>query len=1598
MVNEREASNLFRVPAPISVEQEQILFGPRSLSPSNGMCSITFGFRIISNRNGHTLSIERLRRALRALIRKHTALRTALSADATGTCLQSIVPIIDDEQLLFELTVMNIDDHEDIRRIEAHIQHSMRFDLEMGRLLHCHILHRRLLSEVDTVLFSIHRSAFDSISKSIFFRDLTIAYDADEDILFVDDVNSLQYIDYAIYERAMDINASHDFWRLQMVGYDFPHRRVNHESVGGPITVDIPMDDDLACRFLDYMRVHQVTPFQLGLAIFYVFLFQLSNGEKDLCVTCLQTNRNRPELLDVIGLFQTYLPYRLQFDPQNSFDQLLERVRHQCLTAAHFVLPPPDLPLPDVMFSFIALPANHDQAILDGLLLEPISLLGLETEAKCHLMCSLTYDQSVANHQISWSFTCARNSSDLEAIQASMEQYSSLVRHLLTSNQFQPLSRLLILTSNQQANEQDETDRLSNVNGAIPSVTSHSQQLYNTYSQRHLFPDALIECDLPPVVFSSHAFFSSPPIFTNQAFVPDPFDTDPSVQLGLIPKISRSISAPIASAFTSHGSTIRRAKSRYVSLEAKGIDEGERHSLLVQENIVETDPKEETTTELHLPNIPDPLLVLRDEHDRVIFTSQYTCRQIIEKIRNWEKLREFFVDNIQTDSIGNEVSRYIIRTVQQLKPSDVARVMLKLCAYREAYVNDLFEQLMQLFPNQLLIENESGSRDPESDYDVSLASSDGTDADIDACVMFNQFFSRHWSLPSSLVFDTNLYPRHLNTIEPKFHVQGTGLGIFLHLPCDYPYYFFNEVNDYKQNKMSVIKLRKYMTGLEWQRYVATIVQDDSDPSLTEFFRTADRTYWKYTQRLLRSISDLDPLITSALLEITNILPMLDYPTYDTTNFELLWTRIEHELKPLIIEQGNRLFIFYLRQARQIERAIRNRKDRYEDSILNPILRIPLAEMLYIDALIVSMRHKFAKAVYFASETCVAEGSLFYTGIEQYNNHADQSFVKNRNLRTNLITNNQLYQSINEQYSGFLKDIKHYSKKQVHDGRIIYRSSKYLYRLLSTMVDSSKNQWNRMGNDRHEEMKNLKTKVEQLLLSIRKCKYPFDGLSSIDRAQISECFALGIFATHSQLEKYWAYRRLLLDSSSALFKYRETTWGTIPAPDARLKIRDLLTDDMKTWVMHRREEPDGTWMGFLLCLTQFLLRTDGFPRIDECQNSVLIEMNPSHLVHTPSSVEQFQFIVGDLVLECNEKIYHSHSRGLLDSLPDLVRYLFDWNRSRFNIVTRYARQEEYRRVKRSRVEERITLQNYVTGVLFGILLGCIQMCILAPILFLIRPIQKSVWIVKTVGGVRQPSDRLLLNIRAAYLSLTTGNISVVHDWRIIDTGVTIDDSYGTRRWVSDIIGLMRLLSITLIEGIVWFSWVTVMMSIIGLMAISVLLNYLYIVRNAYIVCSIGVCLIDSVLNTWTTIRRHLLLNDLIMAQSLATIRENQRTRASYLSMLFYILLGVLLNTILLLLDPAHARHQWIDVIPFAKIIDTRASHFSSLQLIALVITQGVANTFIGVINSNAAGEGRLPDFELSCRARIDRKEWLNFPIGTICSVLKFRARRRDQDKR
>ena len=184
----------------------------------------------------------------------------------------------------------------------------------------------------------------------------------------------------------------------------------------------ISFDKKISTSFLDYASAHQVTPFQLGLATFYAFLFKLTHGQTDLCIASINANRYRSELQDMIGMFVATLPYRLQLDSSWSFDELVKHVREKCLSILEHSHYPLQHILADLhlnqsnalflqtMFDFIIASSNVNDLSLNGTSLEEVSMEQLSEVAKFDFSLTFIYNPTFDDDDIlSCSFVCSRD-------------------------------------------------------------------------------------------------------------------------------------------------------------------------------------------------------------------------------------------------------------------------------------------------------------------------------------------------------------------------------------------------------------------------------------------------------------------------------------------------------------------------------------------------------------------------------------------------------------------------------------------------------------------------------------------------------------------------------------------------------------------------------------------------------------------------------------------------------------------------------------------------------------------------------------------------------------------------------------------------------------------------------------------------------------------------------------------------------------------------------------------------------------------------------------------------------------------------------------
>ncbi|CAF1559304.1 unnamed protein product [Adineta steineri] len=226
------------------------------------------------------------------------------------------------------------------------------------------------------------------------------------------------------------MTTSREFWYLQLEEYNLEsrlslpvdrHRLSNDHRSSSACITHIPFDNEISQLFLDYASAHHVTLFQLGLSTLCALLFKLTHGENDLCISSLNANRYRNELQNIIGMFISTLPYRIQLDPQWSFDDLVKYVREKCssiLEHSHYPLQhilanshinQSNISFLETMFDFVTISSHSDELSLDGASVKQVPSEQSFEVAKFDFMLTFMYNTILENNRLSCRLTCSND-------------------------------------------------------------------------------------------------------------------------------------------------------------------------------------------------------------------------------------------------------------------------------------------------------------------------------------------------------------------------------------------------------------------------------------------------------------------------------------------------------------------------------------------------------------------------------------------------------------------------------------------------------------------------------------------------------------------------------------------------------------------------------------------------------------------------------------------------------------------------------------------------------------------------------------------------------------------------------------------------------------------------------------------------------------------------------------------------------------------------------------------------------------------------------------------------------------------------------------
>jgi hypothetical protein len=321
---------------PLTFDQERLIW-LHEMDPGLVSWNVDAGSRVTGN-----LDLPALRGALRLLVARHAAWRTVFPR-VEGRRVQRVVGWLEPEVARLDLEALPVARRraEGLRAIYGHTRQP--FDLERGPLLRVAVV--RLAAREHLFLLTIHHLVTDWITFQVFFRELSILYQALLAGLPASAAERLlpeipvQFPDFAVWERQWIggdmLAAEAEIWRRRLDGFplalDLPADRPRPpvQSQRGGLH-HVTAGAERTRRLRAVARAEGATPFMAVLAVLYALVWRLT-GRDRVVVGSNAANRPRPEVEAVAGCFLTQVPFAADLGGDPTFRELLARSRRAAL-------------------------------------------------------------------------------------------------------------------------------------------------------------------------------------------------------------------------------------------------------------------------------------------------------------------------------------------------------------------------------------------------------------------------------------------------------------------------------------------------------------------------------------------------------------------------------------------------------------------------------------------------------------------------------------------------------------------------------------------------------------------------------------------------------------------------------------------------------------------------------------------------------------------------------------------------------------------------------------------------------------------------------------------------------------------------------------------------------------------------------------------------------------------------------------------------------------------------------------------------------------------------------------------------------------------
>lgn len=322
---------------PLSFAQARLWFLDQLL-PESSLYNMPLTLRVEGK-----LNINALEQAFNVLIQRHEALRTIFLI-RDGQTVQVILEGLEVELKKSIYNLSNLSGKEKQRKIEGITLNEAKqvFNLSSGPLFRIKLL--KLSKSEHILLITLHHIVSDGWSMDIFFRELTFLYET-----FAQGRKSLlpeltiQYADFAIWQhryiQGKILENQLQYWKQNLAGIpdylDLPTDKVRPKDLSyDGASYHFKISKEVKEKLSSLAIEKQVSLFMLLLASFQILLYRLS-GQKDIVVGAPVASRHYKETENLIGFFVNTMALRTQFLNQDSFNEVLERIKETVLEAQH---------------------------------------------------------------------------------------------------------------------------------------------------------------------------------------------------------------------------------------------------------------------------------------------------------------------------------------------------------------------------------------------------------------------------------------------------------------------------------------------------------------------------------------------------------------------------------------------------------------------------------------------------------------------------------------------------------------------------------------------------------------------------------------------------------------------------------------------------------------------------------------------------------------------------------------------------------------------------------------------------------------------------------------------------------------------------------------------------------------------------------------------------------------------------------------------------------------------------------------------------------------------------------------------------------------